>query len=270
MRIWNRIMLLWPGALACVGLLLALPASAMTADELAALLDGGESIRIIDVRSSSEYQHNHIPGAVNVPARLIPYKRFPPLGRVVVYGSGLDPEVARDATDALDALQGIDAEELVGGLEAWEARSFADTSGAGMATMGVPVVTYQKLVELAESEVDLVLIDLRIGEDLLDLSDTFPTAQVVGLTRRQRPRVRSGRAEPMVALRALDLDPDSLYVLIDDGDLSRAEAVALRLEGGGIKRVATLGGGEDSIRNQGATGSVTTTHTATVIGDGVE
>jgi rhodanese-related sulfurtransferase len=281
MTTWSRIVrltrrcvlpgVILPGVVLPGVLLLVAPqARAITAEELAAALEDGASIRIIDIRPSAEYQISHIPGAVSVPAKLVPHKRMPPLGRVVVYDSGLNPASTREAVDALNAKSGIDAEALVGGLASWESRSFADTGGPGMTVHSVAVVTYEKLMELVASETDLVLIDLRVGEDLVDLSEAFPSAQVTGLNDRRRAEVQSGREQASAALGETDLDPDALYVLIDDGDLSRAETVGLRLDGSGIKRVAILGGGEESIRNQGATESVTTSHSKIVSGGGNE
>ena len=39
----------------------------MTPDELLARLEAGPPVRIVDVRSQSEYRAGHVPGAINIP-----------------------------------------------------------------------------------------------------------------------------------------------------------------------------------------------------------
>ena len=60
-------------------------------------MEAKEKIVVIDVRSNSAYVDSHIPGTINIPARLCENKKLPPLGQVVVYGNGLNPGPAEQA-----------------------------------------------------------------------------------------------------------------------------------------------------------------------------
>lgn len=44
----------------------------ISADELAALLEEGADVRVVDIRSPSAYARGHIPGSVNVPFGELP------------------------------------------------------------------------------------------------------------------------------------------------------------------------------------------------------
>jgi rhodanese-related sulfurtransferase len=48
------------------------PASFMGVDELKALLDRGVGVDVIDVRTTPEYEQQHIKGARSIPLRTVP------------------------------------------------------------------------------------------------------------------------------------------------------------------------------------------------------
>ena len=67
------------------------------AGALKELLDQGEKVTIIDIRSLKLYTENHIRGSINIPAGIIARKPLPPIGRVVVCGDGLRIDITLKA-----------------------------------------------------------------------------------------------------------------------------------------------------------------------------
>ena len=110
----------------------SISADGVTVADLQKRLAQGEKLTVIDVRSTPQFQQDHIPGAINVPAQLCPQKHLPPLGKVVVYDAGLGLTQPDDAAVALAAKPGITVEILEGGFAAWEASQSITTRGAGM------------------------------------------------------------------------------------------------------------------------------------------
>ncbi|MFQ5514853.1 MAG: rhodanese-like domain-containing protein [Myxococcota bacterium] len=243
--------------------LVPLPASAITVEELEALLARGESVRIVDVRNRDQYARGHILGAINVPAKIIAHKRMPRLGFIVAYGDGLNVAATRAAVASLNEKPGIRAEILEGGYPAWNGRGLPRSGEAGLETTGLQL-TYAQLLETLEVERDLVLVDLRAPSDegLEDLELVFPGARVIGPRGSSRSRLTEGRMRPLGVLGRHDYSPDTLYVLIDSGDGRLAETAARRLAGRGIKRVAILVGGGTAVRLRGQS----ETHTITTPG----
>ena len=88
---------------------------AITAEDLKAAMDRKDEVTLIDIRNPADYGKGHIPGAINVPAKISRLKPFPPVGRVILYGDGLDEAAARAAADAFNEKEGIRAEVLIGG-----------------------------------------------------------------------------------------------------------------------------------------------------------
>lgn len=247
--------------------LLLLPAlsQGMSAQELQQALQAGEELTLIDVRSRTDYRRGHIPGAINIQAILMPRKPLPPLGRVVVYGDGVDTEATRQALAALNTKPGIEAEMLVGGYAAWESGNRANTRGRGMRRAQIRQLSYDDLQRVVDGNEEVVLVDLRRGDDdgevLSDLRDQFPQTRIVRPRLRDvQPRPGSARARQkdrqVLSVRALTgrgIDASRLYVLVGDGD-GRAERFARRLQAAGMKRVAVLIGGERILRRGGETG----------------
>jgi rhodanese-related sulfurtransferase len=63
------------------------PFRSIYARELKAMLDRGEALTIVDVRSTKEYLSGHLPNAVSIPYEQIPYryKELDPETKTVVY-----------------------------------------------------------------------------------------------------------------------------------------------------------------------------------------
>jgi rhodanese-related sulfurtransferase len=243
----------------------------ISAEELEGLIDRHEKITLIDVRGNAGYTQGHIPGAINIPARLCPIKRLPPVGRVIVYGGGLDESSVLEAVDALNEKPGIAAEMLDGGILRWEALNYPSTRKKGLERENPRYISYQKLHAIVRSNPDLVLFDLRkikkkrplqsqsrrivsegVGEgrSLTDFSLEFPGVRVITASAETVPGDRRMGLARAGGLRGQDSGHSELYVLIDIGD-GVAEEMARSLKAAGIKRFVILAGGEESIVRKG-------------------
>lgn len=240
--------------------LLAAPAMALTAAELGALLDEKAPVTLIDVRDASLFQRGHIPNAINVPARVLPLKKLPPLGRVVVYGCGLGQEDMVTALQFLNEKPGIDAERLEGGYAAWEMDRGATTQSAGLHEGdNLNVISYQSLQDLHAEDGNVVLVDLRTPPPLARQGVASSENQPVSLTEKfpGKPVVKSPfevAGVPGSGKLARQSDkPLPLMVLIDDGD-GKAQEMAQVLKANGVRRVVVLAGGERILERDGAAG----------------
>jgi len=252
--------MLSPGGWLCVALLAwSAPAFALSPSEGQRLLAAGEKITFVDVRAKVLFQKGHIPGAINVPAALVPAKQLPPLGRVVVYDDGLGRDTATAAMSALNQKAGITAEVLDGGFATWEAARAQTTQAAGMKPEEIQFLTYADLSAVQSEAV--VLVDLRKEPTEARQAATVaePTTPAAPLTdlRQQFTKVRGVTRSPF------DLPPTRqsssgspappLLVLIDDGD-GAAQAMARTLKANGVTRFAILAGGESILARQGQQG----------------
>lgn len=238
--------------------LLAVPTMAMTARELAVLLEENTSLTLIDVRDASLFQRGHIPNAINIPERVLALKKLPPLGRVVVYGRGLGQEDMAKALRSLNEKRGIDAEVLEGGYAAWEMDRGSTTQSIGLRGDALNVVSFQSLQDLHVEDGDVVLVDLRTPPPLarqgvgsenqpVSLSEKFPGKSVV-----KSPFEVAGVPGSGKLARQSD-KPLPLMVLIDDGD-GKALEMARILKANGVQRVVVLAGGERILERDGAPG----------------
>ena len=251
---------------------------AITAQQLREMLDRGDKVMIIDIRSKWAYAESHIHGAINIPARIIGMKRLPPLGTVIVCGDGIRTGLTLKAVQALNAKTGIRADMLEGGFGAWDALDLANTRKSGFGRERLHYLSYQELEKAAAENPDIVLIDLRCASDeddtavtgmrsggalrgasrdiaakLTDLSEKFPGLDCIKLDRKLG---RAGKAEDVSIAGLLGgrgAHHRKLYVLIDDGD-GVAQKIAHRLKAAGIRRVVILAGGEQILRREGRPG----------------
>jgi rhodanese-related sulfurtransferase len=213
---------------------------AMTASELQAQLASGTKVTIVDIRAPSLYAKGHVPGAINVPASLCPAKTLPPIGRVVVYDSGLDvagTTVAQNAASALGKSPGVSAEVLEGGYSGWESAHALTTRGKGAVRESFNYITYAQLKAARAAEV--ALVDLRrpkSAKPLTDLTQEFPDLPQV----KSAPEKAVAAGEPML-------------VLIDSAD-GTAEQTARTLKASGSKRYVILVGGETTLERKGERG----------------
>lgn len=253
----------------CTLILLSLTGGshALTVTELKEQMQTDAKVTLIDVRPRHDYRESHIPGAINIPAQLVPHKRLPPMGNVVVIGDGVDSEVSRKAAEQLQQLPGIEVEVLDGGMGAWDAANLASTRPRGMHKVRERQLNYQDVQRIVSSNDRAILMDLRrgaTGEELTDIRAQFPGATVVrpkagkwderrGRAGAKNPTARKQGARNRSESQGTRVDPQRLYVLIDDGD-GRAEKAAHRLRGAGVKRVVILTGGERILRRSGQPG----------------
>ncbi len=248
----------------------------MTAEELKELIDRHEELTIIDIRNRSVYTAGHIPGAINIPLRIIDKKQLPPIGRVIVCGDGINTGETLEAVELLNGKRGIDAEKLDGGITAWEALNFLNTRRGGFTKRKTNYISYQQFKDVVKENPDLVIIDMRkknedvgasapqeantsgdstvTGLNLTNITDKFPGVQTLNLNRNRK----SGGNGKEISLAGVlgngkSAHHKKLYVLIDNGN-GDAEDVAYRLKAAGIKRVSILIGGELTLRVDGKAG----------------
>jgi rhodanese-related sulfurtransferase len=104
--------------------------SAIPPDEVDALLESGAELKLLDVRTSAEFESAHIPGSYNVPLEQLPEHRGELLGIgapiVLVCRSGAR---ARQAELQLREIDLPRVRILDGGLQAWEAAGLAVRRG---------------------------------------------------------------------------------------------------------------------------------------------
>ena len=241
--------------LVCAAVSSAATAFAISPVQVQKLLDSGEKITFIDVRLNVLFQKGHIPGAINIPAHLVPEKQLPPLGNVVVYDGGNGEDAASAAVAALNQKSGITAEVLDGGYAAWEMTQAATTKRRGVGPEETPLITYAQLKNIRSS--DVVLVDLRHGKSvarvagkgtatppLTDLQAEFPAARIVH---------SPFEASPIHASVATTPATPPLLVLIDNGDGS-AKNMARSLKANGITLFVILAGGEQILSVHGQAG----------------
>lgn len=105
----------------------------ITPAEASAWLAGGDSPTIVDVRTTAEYDHDHIAGAVNVPLPLVESHAdaiAAALSGEVLLVCRADPRARRAATVLAGEL-GPRAHVLTGGMQAWQKAGLAVEEGAG-------------------------------------------------------------------------------------------------------------------------------------------
>jgi rhodanese-related sulfurtransferase len=218
-----------------------LPASGLTVAGLQEQLTAGAKITVVDIRSPRVFSQDHIPGAINIPASLCPYKNLPPLGDVVIYGEGLGGDDIVAAAAALAAKPGLKVNVLDGGYAAWKSSAGLTTRGPGLKRESLNYISYAHLKGLKPGSA--VLLDLRKGpardaQSLTDLNVEFP-----GM-RRTVSRAEAAQAVAGAA---------PVIVLIDDGD-GTAEAEARKLKAGGTHGYVILAGGEPILARHGQAG----------------
>lgn len=244
--------------LALLGVCCGVSARAMTVEELQRKFAAQEKITVIDIRQTAMFQRGHVPGAINVPAALVPEKTLPPLGQVVVCAEGLGRDSAAAAVAALNQKPGITAEALAGGFAAWESALAATTIPKGLQPEDVTYITYDQLKKNTGD--NLVLVDLRKPKLALagslaaqstesnppptDLHKEFPNAQIT----------RSPFALPPARQSATAGSAGPLLVLIDNGDGTDAQQTARVLKANGVRRAVILAGGESILARGGRSG----------------
>lgn len=267
----NRMKGLTAMALVMVTVLLPGACFAIDAETLEEMLDQGQKVTVIDIRSRELYRAGHIRDAIHVPASVIARKPLPPIGRVVVYGDGIRNDITLKAVEALNAKAGIQAEMLEGGFSAWNAQNFPKSQRPGMRKGQCRYITYEELQKARTTNRNLVLVDARQlqkkqrkteqeksranAQDLSDLSEKFPGLEIISLDRKA---LLGGPKGENVSISAFSKEHNAVYVIIDSGD-GTAEKMVHRLYGAGIRQVVVLLGGERSLRREGLPGLKTET-----------
>jgi rhodanese-related sulfurtransferase len=242
----------------------------LDAAALSAMLDQGDKVTVIDIRSQKLYMQSHIRDAINIPAGIIARKPLPPIGSVVVCGDGIRQDITLKAVAALNLKTGIQAEHLEGGFAAWQTLNLPSTQSSGMKTERLRYITYEELRRASAGNPAMVLVDLRRqhtkkrktgqnrspddNRNLSDLSEMFPELEVITLDRRNSDSDPQSKDISIAALSGLSKSgPNGVYVLIDEGD-GKSEKVARRLHGSGLKQVVILVGGERILQREGRPG----------------
>jgi rhodanese-related sulfurtransferase len=228
---------------------------AINATALEHVIESNQKITIIDIRPNSLYRKNHIQNAINIPASIIDRKRLPALGRVIVYGEGIDIELLEHAVASLNSKPGIQAELLEGGFSAWAARHTVVQRQRGLDSSQTKSVTYQELLKMSKRYDALVLVDLRMGEEQESLAEHFPNVRVYDPI----DTIADDVTNVVVSSYILETIPKTnrkVLILIDDGN-GFSERVSDKLHAAGTKRLAILVGGEQALRTRGVMTEVT-------------
>lgn len=264
------------------GAAMANSAWAITPTDLAGRLARNENIIVIDLRSATFYANGHVPGAINIPLGLLPYKQLPTARPVIVYGDGLGVIDERQALAEIRAKPGVNGDVLEGGYAAWLAQTRLTTGLPGVTAERLPGITYSQL--LAAGKDDMVLVDLRGNGAVAPAAagskgdrqaataaepDTVsqfaakigvPVVKSEGsmegaVTRAQSASLNSAGTPVRAAAPAVMGGKSArLLVLVADDDTAANEA-ARQLRASGEYRFTILIGGTESIRREGRVGS---------------
>jgi len=104
----------------------------ISTDEVAALLEGDDRPRIIDIRSPGEFARGHIPGSENVPFGELPDRigEFADVDHVVtVCPHGKASVQAARLIGSYEGTADARVESMAGGLEAWDGDLVASDEG---------------------------------------------------------------------------------------------------------------------------------------------
>ncbi len=262
------------------GLVAVNPMAAVTPAELAARVARNEPLFIIDVRSAIAYSSGHVPGAMNIPLGLLPYKQIPSSQSVIVYGDGLGVIDDAQALAVMRSKPGVRAEVIEGGYAAWLSETRLTTVPAGVGPEKLPGITYDQLI--AASKGDMVLVDLRSiavaasaaaspRKERLVAAEAAPDVLTAFAAKIGVPIVAPngsvaaakvpGTSVPTASAPARAAAPVTggsgsgrLMVLVADNDSAASEA-ARQLRASGQYRFTILIGGTESISHEGRVGT---------------
>jgi rhodanese-related sulfurtransferase len=230
-------------------------AGKITAAELAAKLQQpGPHPVLIDIRATAEYQEGSIPGAINIPGRVLLQKRMRFAHGCVLVSDGIADKV--NPAELADALgkQGVSpADYLDGGMAAWtalgDAASTTHRVGAREAR-GPRSITYE---DLAKRDGETCLIDLRpAGERVVPKNHTCPVRGICS----QRHFTYYPNLQRFHASRrqAKGTGTMPLIVLISGEDTGLADTELEKLFLEGYHRSAVLLGGAEILAHEGRRG----------------
>lgn len=212
---------------------------------------------LIDIRPTVEFREGSIPGAINIPGRVLLAKKMRFANGCVLISDGIADKVAPAELATKLAEKGVTpVDYLQGGMAAWtELKEAATTHRVGAREgRGSRTITYQDLVK---REGDTCLVDVRpVAERRLPRGHQCP---VRGLCSKKNfvyyPSLKAFHAA-QAARRdpAEGGQPTPLILLIGGKDTSLAEDELEKLFIEGFHRSAVLLGGAGIIARQGRRG----------------
>ena len=102
----------------------------ISVEELKALIDEGEDVRLVDIRSPAAFERGHIPGSENIPFAELPRRveEFDGADRVVtICPMGKSSVQAARLIKSYEGAEGATVESLREGLRGWEYDIEADS-----------------------------------------------------------------------------------------------------------------------------------------------
>ncbi|GAA5482916.1 rhodanese-like domain-containing protein [Haloferula sargassicola] len=243
-------------------LLLALaPAPALagklTAAQLAAILaQPAPHPVLIDIRPTAQYLQGSLPGAINIPGRVLLQKNMRFAHGCVLISDGISDKVNPAELAASLGQKGVSpADYLDGGMAAWSTYSdAAANSQPGAATVrGPESITYDDLIKLTGKT---CLVDLRTAAERVVPKGHVSPLQELCTERKFTyfPDLESFHAAFRNPAAAAGAGTPPLVVLVggEDTELPETEVEKLYLEG--FHRSTVLLGGADIIANEGKRG----------------
>ena len=136
--------------------------SKLSSKEVREMQVSGTVFILIDVRKVSDFNENHIEGAISVPFNEIPYKRFSKDIEIVTYCGNDACPTSKDAAEILSQAGNKKVSVLKGGLEEWESNGFpvVKKKSNSMKSL-VPGITADELKKKIDMGQELLLIDVR-------------------------------------------------------------------------------------------------------------
>lgn len=92
-------------------------------DELKNKLDRNDNFTLVDVLSEDDYKESHIPGAINIPLKVIgseAEKRFDKDDEIVVYCASTDCDASPRAAEKLEKLGFTNVKDYEEGKKGWK------------------------------------------------------------------------------------------------------------------------------------------------------
>ena len=194
-------------------------------DAAHSLQDSGESPLMIDVRPSSDFQAAHIPGAINITKTAILKAQLSKTKPLVLYCDSANCMASDAAAQTLAGAGYTNVSVLVGGIAAWEAKSYPIVTAPAALTR--PPV---KLISAAE-------LHAQLASKSLTVVDVRPTSD---FRAGHIPGAISIPLESLATVSTSQIANKSIVVY--DRVAQRAQQAAKELQGSGLQ-VTELAGG---------------------------
>jgi rhodanese-related sulfurtransferase len=239
---------------AAVALTLAPHAGAqITAAQLREKLAGQPPPMLVDVRPLAAFQTATIPGAINIPARVLLDKKLALGGECILFSDGLHEATPARLVEDLRKAGVTGADYLEGGFAAWmEMREAPSTGRTGAVNFVGEAITYEDLLKTDEK---VSIIDLRPAAARTPaVGRPCPVAKICAERRfGYRGSLPDFHANEKRRREASNPGTGDLVVLVDDGTGISAD-VQKELLAEGYRRVVVLLGGAETIALEGRRG----------------